>query len=226
VIRVAELEESPVFGYHPDPVGTGSIKASEQACANCSQRRGFVYTGLVHCEEEVEALRPWCIADGGAAERFDATYCDVFAPPGIDGTVVDAITKRTPGFSGWQQERWLFHCGDARRCTSRRTGRRLSARSKKWITAHATNGVIKQNKVRHAQPCAEQELALSRTREGSQQNSGNKDGRSRRNAVRVPSAGIRINIKRFFGGREREPVRPACSPGRTGIDVCQVRRPM
>jgi uncharacterized protein CbrC (UPF0167 family) len=20
---------------------------------------------------------------------------------------------RTPGFAGWQQERWLFHCGDA-----------------------------------------------------------------------------------------------------------------
>jgi uncharacterized protein CbrC (UPF0167 family) len=22
------------------------------------------------------------------------------------------ITRRTPGFAGWQQERWLVHCGD------------------------------------------------------------------------------------------------------------------
>ncbi|GLY90987.1 UPF0167 protein [Actinoallomurus iriomotensis] len=112
MLKVAELEELPVFVYHPDPVGTGSIKASEQACDNCSQRRGLVYTGPVYCEEEVAALCPWCIADGSAAERFDATYCDVLGPPEIDGTVVDAIARRTPGFSGWQQERWLFHCGD------------------------------------------------------------------------------------------------------------------
>jgi hypothetical protein len=76
--------------------------------------------------------------------------------------------------------------------------------------------VIKQNKVRHAQPCAEQELALSRTREGSQQNSGNKDGRSRRNAVRVPSAGIRINIRRLFrrSGKRAGPARMLAWPDR------------
>ncbi len=26
--------------------------------------------------------------------------------------VVETITMRTPGFSGWQQERWMFHCSD------------------------------------------------------------------------------------------------------------------
>jgi uncharacterized protein CbrC (UPF0167 family) len=25
---------------------------------------------------------------------------------------VDEISRRTPGFSGWQQEHWLYHCGD------------------------------------------------------------------------------------------------------------------
>jgi uncharacterized protein len=23
------------------------------------------------------------------------------------------VARRTPGFSGWQQEHWLYHCGDA-----------------------------------------------------------------------------------------------------------------
>ncbi len=27
--------------------------------------------------------------------------------------VIDEVSGRTPGFSGWQQERWLVHCGDA-----------------------------------------------------------------------------------------------------------------
>lgn len=102
----------PVFAYHPDPMATGSIKPSDQACESCSQQRGYVYTGPVFAVEEIEVLCPWCIADGSAADRFDATYCDVIPPPGITDAVVDAIAMRTPGFSGWQQERWLFHCGD------------------------------------------------------------------------------------------------------------------
>ena len=28
-------------------------------------------------------------------------------------TVLEEISRRTPGFSGWQQERWLYHCADA-----------------------------------------------------------------------------------------------------------------
>ena len=106
------IEPLPVFTYHPDPLATGSIKPSEQACACCARRRGFVYSGPVYSAEEVEALCPWCIADGRAAERFDATYNDVFPPSGIADAIVDTIAKRTPGFTGWQSERWLFHCGD------------------------------------------------------------------------------------------------------------------
>src|SRR4051812_19330782 len=100
-------EPLPVFTYHPDPIATGSIEPSEQACACCTRRRGFVYRGPVYCVEEVEALCPWCIADGRAAERFDATYCGVIPPPGTADAVVDTIAKRTPSFNGWQEERWL-----------------------------------------------------------------------------------------------------------------------
>jgi uncharacterized protein CbrC (UPF0167 family) len=31
----------------------------------------------------------------------------------VPAAVVDEVAHRTPGFSGWQQERWWTHCGDA-----------------------------------------------------------------------------------------------------------------
>ena len=54
------------------------------------------------------------IADGTAAERFDAEFTDVgtHVPDDVPREVLEQIARRTPGFSGWQQEHWLYHCGD------------------------------------------------------------------------------------------------------------------
>jgi uncharacterized protein CbrC (UPF0167 family) len=30
----------------------------------------------------------------------------------VPAAVLEDLARRTPGFSAWQQERWLFHCGD------------------------------------------------------------------------------------------------------------------
>ena len=77
--------------------------------------RGFIYAGPVYAVDELEAaFCPWCIADGTAAEEFDAEFTDVEPdlPADVPAGVVEEILRRTPGFSGWQQEHWLFHCGD------------------------------------------------------------------------------------------------------------------
>jgi uncharacterized protein CbrC (UPF0167 family) len=67
----------PEFRYHPDPIATGSIKSSDATCVCCEQRRGFIYTCNTYCEDElVEALCPWCIADGSAINMFGATFSD------------------------------------------------------------------------------------------------------------------------------------------------------
>jgi len=29
---------------------------------------------------------------------------------GVPASVVETIIRRTPGFAGWQQERWRYHC--------------------------------------------------------------------------------------------------------------------
>lgn len=105
----------PHFRYHPDPMGTGSIEASAETCRCCGQARGFIYTGPVYAVEELESsLCPWCIADGSAAARFDAEFTDSFPLcDAVPDEVVDEVCRRTPGFSGWQQERWWTHCRDA-----------------------------------------------------------------------------------------------------------------
>ena len=105
----------PRFCYHPDPIASGSIAASDATCACCGKPRGFVYTGPAYCEAELEdALCPWCIADGSAATKFDASFTDpaVF-PDAIAPATIEEIAYRTPGFDAWQSEKWLTCCGDA-----------------------------------------------------------------------------------------------------------------
>jgi len=105
----------PVFRYHPDPIASGSVVASAAECVCCGEARGFIYTGPAYCEAELEeALCPWCIADGSAHEKFDASFADkALFPDGIARATIEEIAFRTPGFNGWQQERWLGCCGDA-----------------------------------------------------------------------------------------------------------------
>src|SRR3954469_21359716 len=110
--------ELPVFRYHPDSVGTGNAQQSNQECVCCGEQRGLIYVGPVFAEDELnEALCPWCIADGSAHERFDAEFTDAASVglgwEDVPQKVVEEVSFRTPGFSGWQQERWFTHCGDA-----------------------------------------------------------------------------------------------------------------
>jgi uncharacterized protein len=106
----------PHFTYHPDPIGTGSIQARDTSCICCGQACGWIYVGPVFAQADInDGLCPWCIADGSAARRYDATFTDVYLQHDqpTSREIVEVVTQRTPGFAGWQQERWLFHCGNA-----------------------------------------------------------------------------------------------------------------
>ena len=113
-------EPLPTFKYHPDPIKTGSIEPSSAKCVCCGRARGYIYTGPVYAVDEYdESICPWCIADGSAHERFDASFHDESGVGGygtwddVPEAVVEEIAFRTPGFSAWQQEQWWTHCGDA-----------------------------------------------------------------------------------------------------------------
>lgn len=102
----------PSFRYHPDPLATGSVVPSDALCDCCGRRCGFAYAGPVFAvTDPAGALCPWCLADGSAAERYEAQFTEVEGPVPMDVRL--EVDRRTPGFHGWQQERWLTHCGDA-----------------------------------------------------------------------------------------------------------------
>ncbi len=106
----------PPFVYHPDPVATGSVVVSDEVCVACGRARGYIYDGLPFAREELEScICPWCIADGSAAGRFRATFNDLEGEEWreVPEAVIDEVLRRTPGFTGWQQERWFAHCRDA-----------------------------------------------------------------------------------------------------------------
>jgi uncharacterized protein CbrC (UPF0167 family) len=110
----------PNFAYHPDPILTGSIVESDAVCICCDQSRGYIYTGPTYAAAEIEdELCPWCIFDGSAHAKFDAEFVDragigdYGSWDKVPSEVLETVAFRTPGFSGWQQERWWTHCGDA-----------------------------------------------------------------------------------------------------------------
>jgi hypothetical protein len=72
------MTDLPDFPYHPDPITTGFVEASDTECIGCGKARGFIYTGPVYAVDElVEVICPWCIADGTAATKLDAEFTDV-----------------------------------------------------------------------------------------------------------------------------------------------------
>ncbi|WP_169949383.1 CbrC family protein [Microbispora sp. H11081] len=104
----------PGFAYHPDPLATGSVKVSESTCVYCGEARGYTYVGPVFCAESLgNRPCPWCIADGSFAARYEAEFTDLYdVPSTVSMETIEIISRRTPGFSSWQDGRWLFHCGD------------------------------------------------------------------------------------------------------------------
>lgn len=106
----------PKFIYHPDPIKTGAIKQSNAQCTCCSQRKGYIYVASIYTKDDSQIeLCPWCIADGRAAATYEATFSDAhpLVKAKVPQSIIDEITTRTPGYSSWQQEEWLAHCGDA-----------------------------------------------------------------------------------------------------------------
>ncbi|WP_435204996.1 CbrC family protein [Micromonospora sp. bgisy143] len=117
----------PVFRYHPDPLATGSAMRIEHECSICGQLRQIRYRGPIyggqpetlclHCIYSGEASRALGVVavatDGSDILDMPAEFSDAIdVPDDVPHHVIEEITRRTPGFTGWQQESWLYHCGD------------------------------------------------------------------------------------------------------------------
>jgi uncharacterized protein CbrC (UPF0167 family) len=108
-----EMTSIPDFKYNPNALNLGIIKSQKTMCPVCIKEREAVYEGPFYSSEEVEGICPWCIQDGSAAKKYDGYFQDSESCDSVARReyLIELIT-RTPGYSGWQQERWLSHCGD------------------------------------------------------------------------------------------------------------------
>ena len=111
------LKKIPVFRYHPNPFATGAFEELETAerCECCGKPTFIKYRGPVYAIDSIHCICPQCIADGSAAEEFDAEFQDACSVDEIDDPNEEKLNElvyRTPGYSGWQQEYWRAHCND------------------------------------------------------------------------------------------------------------------
>lgn len=132
----------PTFRYHLDPAATGSVIKSDVECVCCGQVRGYIYAGPVYAIDDYRGcICPWCIFDGAAHDKLDASFTDEHSIGGcgrwdeVPEAVVDEVAFRTPGFSGWQQEKWWTHCGDAAQFIGHAGQRELEALGPQAIAA-------------------------------------------------------------------------------------------
>lgn len=102
------------FKYHPEPLETEAFKTDRSVvCACCGKETAVYYDGPFYATEDVEFLCPECIASGKAAEKFDGEFIDPGCLPEVDDEEkIDELTRRTPCYSGWQEEQWVDCCGD------------------------------------------------------------------------------------------------------------------
>lgn len=106
-------DELPTFTYHPDPVGTGAFEERTIKCESCHEQSRYAYLGPLYADKELQDICPWCIKDGTLCTALDAQLQDEELCEPVDNAAhVEELLTRTPGFSGWQTERWLSHCGD------------------------------------------------------------------------------------------------------------------
>ena len=103
----------PLFTYHPKPIETGSVKISENICEVCNEKRGYVIVPTMYCEENVENICPWCVADGRAVEKFNGDFVsNIDNYEILTKEVIEEICTKTVSFSSYQEEEWLTHCND------------------------------------------------------------------------------------------------------------------
>jgi uncharacterized protein len=112
----------PAFRYHPDPVHTGNVVARDITCGVCGLARDHAYIGPyvspdMHFEND-DPLCPWCLADGGAARAWKASfvapaYLSDAARAAMSAQRLDELEHRTPSYLCLQQDRWLDHHEEA-----------------------------------------------------------------------------------------------------------------
>ena len=108
------LQSLPHFIYHPDPLATGAfVEGEAKVCPSCGKESNVYYDLIPYCIDNIENLCPFCIANGLAAEKFDAEFVqDAEWSEQTNPEKDKLLFCQTPGYSSWQGENWLSCCQD------------------------------------------------------------------------------------------------------------------
>lgn len=109
------MKSLPFFKYHPDPLATGMIEKKEIVCECCEKPSAYAYAQGLYSIRRVEFICPWCIADGSAAQKFEGEFVDAhpLCAGHLEPSIIEEVSKRTPGYISWQGDVWQVHCNDA-----------------------------------------------------------------------------------------------------------------
>jgi len=111
----------PFFKYHPDPIETMAFDHDEDEaviCDCCDKATVVYYTEPFEplgstMDDKTLFLCPMCIKTGEASKKFKGKFQDPSLCEKVDDKAkLEELCYRTPGYLGYQPERWLAHCND------------------------------------------------------------------------------------------------------------------
>lgn len=103
----------PTFTYVSEKYAHKIFKKNTVKCDSCQQTSDYVYTGPIYMPGDTEpTLCPQCIHDGSAAKKYRASFNEIDGR-GLETSIRNAVCKKTPGYSSWQDQNWATHCHDA-----------------------------------------------------------------------------------------------------------------
>ena len=101
----------PFFRFNPNAEKNGIFTRRVTTCTVCELSTNLVYEGPIASESDVKDICPWCIADGRAAELFEAEFAGSAGTEDIDDNEAFVeLLHRTPGFNTFQEITWPVHC--------------------------------------------------------------------------------------------------------------------
>ncbi len=115
LVATHDYSKPPEFPYYPNAYKDGTIVQEQGKCDCCGKEVDYIlHEPLFYSLHDVDDLCPWCVASGAAAIKYNGQFCEIDSDciDSVPAELQDNVNKRTPSFSGWQQERWLGHCGD------------------------------------------------------------------------------------------------------------------
>ncbi len=100
----------PKFRFMASPAVVLQFEVSDAVCDCCMRSTGFRYNGVIHGDApDSHSVRPWCIAGGAVADKWDGSFNSVDPHIPCDADAKLEVECRTPGFPSWQ-DLWIPVC--------------------------------------------------------------------------------------------------------------------